>query len=270
MDNIINKYLNYKAGDSKQYHKELEVRFATRGKSISREQYDNVVRKLRSVGFYAANTNGEDLLRIMNKYDPSNKAVSNIRTEITGIEHIQYYCKHNRIPEHKGSVKFQKKFNLKENGKNFHPYTNTDFNFRVSFQIEDNIYNNSAIVNTLLEKWEQMPKSFRYMNRIEYRHAKLPFVCHLSIVKSSHKLRDGSYTYEKNIKNVDLFNQREHYEFYNRKKDPHELKNQINNPEYQSIISDMQKALKDQLKTLSDSDPIATEHSLVKTKKKKK
>ena len=212
MDNIINKYLNYKAGDSKQYHKELEVRFATRGKSISREQYDNVVRKLRSVGFYAANTNGEDLLRIMNQYDPSNKAVSNIRTEITGIEHIQYYCKHNRIPEHKGSVKFQKKFNLKENGKNFHPYTNTDFNFRVSFQIEDNIYNNSAIVNTLLEKWEQMPKSFRYMNRIEYRHAKLPFVCHLSIVKSSHKLRDGSYTYEKNIKNVDLFNQREHYE----------------------------------------------------------
>ena len=69
---------------------------------------------------------------------------------------------------------------------------------------------------------------------------------------------------------VKQLNHRDHYEFYNRKKDPHELKNQINNPEYQSIISDMQKALKDQLKTLSDSDPIATEHSLVKTKKKKK
>lgn len=71
-------------------------------------------------------------------------------------------------------------------------------------------------------------------------------------------------------KRVQQLNKRPEYEFFNRKLDPHELKNQIDNPEYKSLIQDMKEALKTQLSTLSDADPIATERSLVKTKNKKK
>ena len=111
MENLVKKYLNYNTGNSKQYHKELEVRFGTRGKYITKDQYDNVIKKLQSVGFYLMNTEGSHLLRIMNQYDPNMKQISNIRTEIRNLENIQYYCKHNRIPEKKDAVIFQKKFN---------------------------------------------------------------------------------------------------------------------------------------------------------------
>ena len=212
MENLVKKYLNYNTGDTKHYHKELEVRFGTKGKFITKDQYDNVLKKLKSVGFYLTNNEGLHLLRIMNQYDPNMKQLSNIRTEIRNLENIQYYCKHNRIPEKKDSVIFQKKFNMKENNNPVKPFDNDDFNFRVSFQIEDNIYYNSTIISNLLEKWEQIPKAYRFMNRIELRHNSLPFICHLSIVKSSKKLRNGTYVYEKNIRNVDIFNMRETYE----------------------------------------------------------
>ena len=47
---------------------------------------------------------------------------------------------------------------MKKNNNRVDPFTNEDFNFRVSFQIEDNIYHNSSIISTLLEKWEQLQK----------------------------------------------------------------------------------------------------------------
>ena len=243
MENLVKKYLNYNTGNSKQYHKELEVRFGTRGKYITKDQYDNVIKKLQSVGFYLINTEGSHLLRIMNQYDPNMKQISNIRTEIRNLENIQYYCKHNRIPEKKDAVIFQKKFNMKENNQKVVPFDNNDYNFRLSFQIEDDIYYNSAIISNLLEIWEQIPKSYRFMNRIELKHNTLPFICHLSIVKSSKKLKNGSYVYEKNIKNVNLFNQRETYEI-EIELDHKKLTQYDNRIDFELLMTNLRKMIK--------------------------
>ena len=243
MENLVKKYLNYNTGDSKHYHKELEIRFGTRGKFITKHQYDNVLKKLQSVGFYLVNNEGLHLLRIMNQYDPNIKQISNIRTEIRNLENIQYYCKHNRVPEQKDAVIFQKKFNMKENNNPVKPFDNNDFNFRVSFQIEDNIYYNSTLISNLLERWEQIPKSYRFMNRVELKHHELPFICHLSIVKSSKKLKNGSYVYEKNIRNVDLFNKRETYEI-EIEIDHEKLTRFSSKIDFETLISNMKKMIK--------------------------
>ncbi|WDE95417.1 sulfatase [Lentisphaera profundi] len=63
---------------------------------------------------------------------------------------------------------------------------------------------------------------------------------------------------------------RPQYELYNRRVDPYELQNQISNPEYASIIKQLKSALEQQLYQLGDSDPIATEKSLIKHKNKKR
>jgi N-sulfoglucosamine sulfohydrolase len=62
---------------------------------------------------------------------------------------------------------------------------------------------------------------------------------------------------------------RPEFELYKLTSDPYELKNEINNPEYKSIIEKMKNALMTKLDALGDSDPIATEKSLVKGDKNK-
>lgn len=65
-------------------------------------------------------------------------------------------------------------------------------------------------------------------------------------------------------------NKRPEFEFYNLKNDPHEMRNEIANPEYKEAIDKMKKALMARLEELGDSDPIMTEKSLVKRPKQKK
>ena len=62
---------------------ELEVRFGTITKvKTSRQQYNNVIRKLRTCGFEAVNLDGYTSLKIYNKN-------SNIRIEIPGLNMIK-------------------------------------------------------------------------------------------------------------------------------------------------------------------------------------
>ena len=77
-----------------------------------------------------------------------------------------------------------------------------------------------------------------------------------------------AHTDKQFIERVQQLHHRPVYEFYNRKNDPYELGNQIDNPEYAKLIQAMKSQLESQLKYLNDSDPIATEKSLVKSKKK--
>ena len=69
---------------------------------------------------------------------------------------------------------------------------------------------------------------------------------------------------------INKLNNRPEFEFYNRKNDPYELKNEINNPEYRAVVEELKKALMTKLNKLGDSDPIATEKTLVKAPKAKK
>ncbi|MBK1879901.1 sulfatase family protein [Pelagicoccus mobilis] len=63
---------------------------------------------------------------------------------------------------------------------------------------------------------------------------------------------------------------RPEYELYHLEKDPYELKNEINNPEYREVARVMKKQLRSKLAELGDADPIETEKSLVSVKKEKK
>ena len=74
---------------------------------------------------------------------------------------------------------------------------------------------------------------------------------------------------EKYQSRVKQLHHRPVYEFYNRKLDPYELNNQIDNPEYKAQTEALKSALQKQLQTLGDDDPIDTEKSLVKNKKRK-
>ncbi len=69
---------------------------------------------------------------------------------------------------------------------------------------------------------------------------------------------------------VHKLHHRPEYELYHLEKDPYELRNEINNPEYQTVVEEMKKQLHSRLAELGDADPIATETALVEPPKKNK
>jgi hypothetical protein len=80
---------------------ELEVRFGTRGiKPLNKIDYNNVIQKIKSLGFTCVNEEGSYMLRVQNEFLDSSTGrfkMSNIRTEIRGFQTIQDYCKHNDL-----------------------------------------------------------------------------------------------------------------------------------------------------------------------------
>ena len=213
LDLLTEEYVGYKQS-SDQFQKELEVRFGTRGPLIKRNEFENVIKKLQSCGYTNVNPEGIHMLRIMLKYNQEDPSISSIRSEIQNIENIQKYCKTNRLTID-SSMSFQKKLNVKKDGVKLMPYINNDYLFKVSFQVEDIIHNQGALIQTnLLKRWEELPKSFRHMNRLIFKHSDEtnPLVFHLTIVKSSEKDTRGDYVYEKNIRFVNLFEQSPTYE----------------------------------------------------------
>jgi len=183
-------------------NKELEVRFGTRGiKHFTKNDYDNVIKKLKSLGFTSVNENGFYSLRIQNEYLDKNTGrfkLSNIRVEINGLTEIKDYCKHNEINKIlvKGPsiVKFTKKMPIKDNkGENIRPINFDDFNFRVSLQEEEETYRASGINKFIIDNWLKSKKTFRYINRVSFTHPDYPVSIDISIVKMSNNL---SYTTE--------------------------------------------------------------------------
>ena len=196
-------------------NQELEVKFGTRNiKPITKIDYDNVIRKLKSLGFTSANEQGEYLLRVQHEFMDiktgqfRESTERNIRTEIEGFRAIQDYCKHNSLrelkqsSEHLYAVSFVKKSGVKANGlagaDSYLPSVNfDDFNFRVSYQTEQLwISSASPIIKELIDNWEKSKKTFRYINRVTFQHPDLPIKIDISIVKSSKK-EEGSYRLQK-------------------------------------------------------------------------
>ena len=96
LDDVLKLYLdNVSKTGRRDGALELEVRFGTKGiHRITHIDYDNVVRRLLSLGFNR--TPAEYFLRIFNEYvDPKTGVtkMSNIRSEIQGISRISQYCK---------------------------------------------------------------------------------------------------------------------------------------------------------------------------------
>ncbi len=200
---------------------ELEVKFGTRGfKQFSKIDYDNVIKKLKSVGFFSANEQGSYFLRAENEFLDSKTGKfrnSDVRTEITGFQAIQAFCKTNDInvvknsPEHTQSVQFVKKAPVILNGEKVWDENFDDFKFRISYKTEEKMSATGPIIRNLAENWVKIKKSFRYINRVSFSHEDYPVLVDMSIIKSSTREgREYKKTYTTDEANV--FSNPESYE----------------------------------------------------------
>jgi hypothetical protein len=186
-------------------NQELEVRFGTKSnKSFTKNDYDNVIKKIKSLGFNSTNEQGYYMLRIQNEYldvRTGKTNISKIRTEFTGLNIIQEYCKTNNIKtllanqeqQYNQFIQFVNKSPALIDGQPIRPVDFNDFHFRVSYSNEDVLNTNTdRIVRNMIDEWDKSKKIFRYMNRVTFRHDKYPINVDISIVKNS-KREGNSY-----------------------------------------------------------------------------
>ena len=192
-------------------YKELEVRFGTRGiKPLTKNDYDNIIIKLKSLGFTCDDNIGLYSLRIQNELLDTTSGtfkMSNIRTEIEGIDNISKYCNTNSI-SYMRNIKFTKKMPARnEKDEILKTVNNDDWNFRISLQNEIVKKSNKYMVNN----WKTSKKTFRYINRVTFIHPNYPVNVDISIVKNSSK--DGrDYKKFTNIQDSGVFTSPETYE----------------------------------------------------------
>ena len=184
-DNIINSYLenvtNIADGTS-----ELELRFGTRGiNPISKIDFDNVIQKLKSVGFQIENVNAYSL-KMQSEYVDKKSGqtkLSTVRVELNGLHNVQKYCNSNSLND--VSPTFIQKNYAVVNDKPIFPVNMDDYNFRVSYQKEKTIGSYSSFAENIRSSWEENKKTFRYINRVSFVHPDIPVRVDLSIVKDS-------------------------------------------------------------------------------------
>ena len=217
LDALIELYLDNKTELGNYEMGEFEVRFGTRGvKPITKIDHDNVVKKLVSLGFQVK-PKGKYMLRIQNEYTDIKSGttrLSNVRTEIEGLNNIQNYCKTDRLPENLEEapyIRFEQKFLFKKGSTTYYPVNFDDFNFRVAFNVEKVWGNNAGLIRDLVKSWGQNKKIYRFINRYSLEHPDFPMRVDISIVKDSH--REGrSYIPEYNIAASGVFDSAEKYE----------------------------------------------------------
>jgi hypothetical protein len=181
---------------------ELEVRFGTRGiKPLNKNDYDSVIKKLKSCGFTSVNEVGLSSLKIQCEYLDKNTGkfkLSNTRITINDMLLIQKYCKSNDIKtilkENVNAVTFVNKNNVFINNNKILPVNFDDFNFRVSYQIEENISVSSK--NFIIQSWDKNKKMFRYLNRVTFTHPDYPINVDISITKFNGDYFKRTYTIE--------------------------------------------------------------------------
>ena len=180
---------------------ELEVKFGTKGiKHLTKIDYDNVIKKLKSLGFISNNEVGINVLRMYNEYLDKNTGkykMSNIRTEISGTNVIQEYCRTNDLKkirnEYQNSLLFLKKTPIiydlivgdKTEKKMLKNADFDDYNFRISLNQETKMSLSNNIINETINNWDKEKKQFRYLNRVTFFHPDLAINVDISIIKSS-------------------------------------------------------------------------------------
>jgi len=203
---------------------ELEVRFGTRGKALTKNDYDNVIKKLKSFGFSTENSAGNYYLRVNCEFIDNITGrfkMSDIRTEISGLHNIQSYCKTNDIKqiynEQFSCLSFISKKLVINNTQKVFPVNMDDFNFRVSYVNEEKV--KEGVKNFILETWKKSKKEIRFLNRVTLSHKDYPFNVDISIVKYANKTADkygragrGKIIPVYSIEESNVFNNEESYE----------------------------------------------------------
>ena len=194
---------------------EVEVRFGTKGiKPLTKTDYDNVIKKLQSLGFNSSSVDGEYYLKIETEFLDVKTGVfrsSNIRFEIYNYDSITEYCRSNDINRVLNSLTVLKKTPVIINDEIIRPADYDDFNFRVSLAKEDKINKNSRMVKDTIDNWDRIKKSFRYMKRFSFIKPGLPFRVDLSIIRTSTK-ENGRPIKTYTLEESNVFTNPEHYE----------------------------------------------------------
>jgi hypothetical protein len=188
----------YRYNVSTKTNNELEIRFATKGiKQLTKNDYDNVVKLLKSFNFKTVDSLGKPLLRIRSEFLDTSTGkfkMSDIRTEIEGIVGIENYCRSDDIKsvykKTGTSVTFTSKrpFILPSTKQMIRPIDMNDFNFRISLQTEQEA--KKGLENYIIDNWRKSKKEFRYLNRVTFTHDDFPVNIDLSIVKTGNKGKD--------------------------------------------------------------------------------
>ena len=228
LNNISHFYLNNPNGSYNEY--EMETKFGTRGiKRISKLDYDNVVKKLKSMGYISDNEMGTYSLKIQPEFIDRSGEYTNtrdldrFRIEITGLNSIQEYCKTNNLKhvndKHSYDVKILKKTDVRIDDNVIDSANFDDFNFRVTLKNEESISKNGKIGKELFDNWNNSEKIYRYINRVSFKHLTyndsinpLPFRIDLSIVRSSSKTERGDYIKTYDVDKSNVFQNPEIYE----------------------------------------------------------
>jgi hypothetical protein len=200
--NLIKLYYQSSPFSYSNKNHELEVRFGTRGiKPLNKNDYDSVIKKLKSCGFTSINEVGVSSLKIQCEYLDKNTGkfkLSNTRITINDILMIQKYCRSNDIKtilkDNVNAVTFVNKNNVFINNNKIQPVNFDDFNFRVSYQIEENISVSSK--NFIIQSWDKNKKMFRFLNRVTFTHPDYPINVDISITKFNGDYFKRSYTIE--------------------------------------------------------------------------
>ena len=217
---VCDKYL--KLPNSSDNEHELEAKFGTRGiKQIDRMDFDNVVKKLISLGFHTTNERGDYSLKIQPEFldaktgeYKNSDGMERFRVDIAGMDAIQSYCMNNDLDlvnqTHSNRITMIRKMNVWENDKMIYSANFDDFNFRVSLKNEIMLKKTSPILRQVFENWSRSKKIFRYINRVEFVSKMYPgFRIDLSIVKASSSDARRRYTQTYNIADSNVFNNSE-------------------------------------------------------------
>jgi hypothetical protein len=191
---------------------EVEVKFGTRGPvSVTKTDFDNVAQKLKSMGFTSANESGEHSLRIFHEFVDAKtgelKLSNNLRTEINDLYAVQEYCRTNELsalldhPTLASAVQFVDKSSAPagagaggdtgHGARYLSDVVFSEFHCSVSYKIERTMTRADKRVSDMVPRWNQAKKSFRYLNRVTWRHPELPVSIDMSVVKSSARESGG-------------------------------------------------------------------------------
>ena len=265
----LKKYLDIylvHGGNRKNTVDELEARFGTQ-KPITKIQFDDVIAKLKSLGFRMENMTGSYRLTIQPEYTDPNTGytkTSNIRTEISGMSNIQEYCKKNTInlDESNRATKniafVQKNRKIMEDDV-LDAIDFKDFGFRVNYKTESKRDPRSKVIQNMVQEWNESKKIFRLIKRFTFIQDDHPFKIDCSIVRSSRQNRRRLIP-EYRIETSNVFNNPESYEIeieMNEKTFPVSMGTSRSDPEFKdslNVLKLFKKTIKSILSGLQNSN----------------
>ena len=154
---LLESYISiYMRSDNKR-SQEIEAVFGNR---ISRIDFENVISKLKSLGFNNFESEGSYHLNIQNQFidkRTGKTTIGNIRTTISGISAIQEYCKSNafNLDDPPRNITFMQKVAKIHADKRLAPIIYKDFGFKINYKEAKILKSSFGIVRELLQSWYQ-------------------------------------------------------------------------------------------------------------------